>query len=516
LFSEPILLPSAIDHNAPIPTTIPNASETTTLPFPIRQITREQQRILWHQRLGHIHPRQISNAHKNADGIPVIANATELDKCPICARAKLHRAARGTSNSRRATNCFQGISIDFGFIVQTSNADSTRIKRLQGLHGETCYCLLVDHFSGMLFGQCFQSKEPPIQFLTQWLAKHGLDNTTPDRYVRFDLGGELGRCREVVNLFSDAGYTVEATAPDSSHQNGPGERPHHTIADAIRTMLAGAALPNKFWPYAFHHFLRIYNVTVHGDKTTSPFEICSGRKPDLSLLRVFGCRVYALPTRPHHPHKLIDDSRIGIFLGYAQTMKNIIYYDTDSETVKTAQHVIFDESMNDVARKPPNARLLNMTLDHLDDLDFVDLRDNFPDLDIAFSPFTKLVTIIFQPDFDDFDNPLGFEYQQCPRLLRPYISAVIRPPTPRQSLRTFRTKYTGAFITAIDDSPVYCTTKIDAALQHLKSLREFPTQINITLAPERLRDLKQRAQPPLHLRRIDLRTYIAYSHPSHQ
>jgi hypothetical protein len=94
----------------------------------------------------------------------------------------------------------------------------------------------------------------------------------------------------------NAGYIVEATAPDSSHQNGPGERPHRTIADAIRTMLAGAALPNKFWPYAFHHFLRIYNVTVHGNKQASPFELCSGRKPDLSLLRVFGCRVYALPT----------------------------------------------------------------------------------------------------------------------------------------------------------------------------------------------------------------------------
>jgi hypothetical protein len=209
----------------------------------------------------------------------------------------LHKAARGNSNSRRATTCFQGISIDFGFIVQAS-ADSNRLKRLQGIHGETCYCLIVDHFSGMLFGQCFQSKAPPILFLTQWLSTYGLTNGTPDRYVRFDLGGELGRCREVTELFANAGYIVEATAPDSSHQNGPGERPHRTIANAICTMLAGAALPNKFWPYAFHHFLQIYNVTVHGDKKALPFELCSGRKPDLSLLRVFGCRVYALPTRP--------------------------------------------------------------------------------------------------------------------------------------------------------------------------------------------------------------------------
>jgi hypothetical protein len=111
-----------------------------------------------------------------------------------------------------------------------------------------------------------------------------LTNETPDRYVRFDLGGELGRCAEVVQIFENAGYLVEPTAPDSSHQNGPGERPHRTIADAIRTMLAGAALPPKFWPYAFHHFLRLYNITVHGDKQASPFELCSGCKPDFSSL----------------------------------------------------------------------------------------------------------------------------------------------------------------------------------------------------------------------------------------
>jgi hypothetical protein len=109
----------------------------------------------------------------------------------------------------------------------------------------------------MLFGQCFRSKAPPIDFLTQWLNTYGLSNAIPDHYVRFDLSGELGRCEEVIRLLETAGYIVEPTALDSSHQNGPGERPHQTIADGIRTMLAGAALPPKFWPYAFHHFLRL-------------------------------------------------------------------------------------------------------------------------------------------------------------------------------------------------------------------------------------------------------------------
>jgi hypothetical protein len=269
-------------------------------------------------------------------------------------------------------------------------------------------------------------------------------------------------------------------------------------------MLAGAALPNKFWPYAFHHFLRIYNVTVHGDKKASPFELCSGRKPDFSLLRVFGCRVYALPTRPRRPDKLVSDSRTGIFLGFAKTLKNIIYFDIETETIKTAQHVIFDESMQDTDQPPPNARLLAMSLDHLNDIDFIDLDNNFPDIDITLSPFTKLDNIVFETDFDNLEHPLGFDYQQCPRLHRPYISTLHQPPTPRLSLRVFRNKYTGAFLTAIDDTPVFCVEDIDAIIRRLKSLREPPPSITITLAPERLRDINRAAPPPLHLRHIDL------------
>jgi hypothetical protein len=40
-------------------------------------------------------------------------------------------------------------------------------------------------------------------------------------------------------------------------------------------------------------------------------------------------------------------------------MKKIIYYDIESETVMEAQHVWFDEGMNDLLEKPPNALTVN-------------------------------------------------------------------------------------------------------------------------------------------------------------
>ena len=87
--------------------------------------------------------------------------------------------------------------------------------------------------SGTLYEATFQDKSPPIDFLNQWLAAHGLPHDIPDKYVHLDLGGEMGKSPEVVNLFRQAGYHVETTASNSSHQNGPGECPHCTIGEGI-------------------------------------------------------------------------------------------------------------------------------------------------------------------------------------------------------------------------------------------------------------------------------------------
>ncbi len=241
-------------------------------------------------------------------------------------------------------------------MVQCSS-NSEPVCQLTGLHGETCYCLITDHYSGMLHGAVFRSKAPPIEFLNTWLAQYGLSNSVADKYVCFDLGGELGHCTEVIALFQHAGYAVEPTAPDSSHQNGPGECPHHSIAEGLQVMLGGAALEPKFWPYAFEHYLCLNNVTVHHSQQASPYTLCTGKKPNLSLLRTFGCHVYALPPC-HHSAKLTTDTRTGIFLGYTNTIKNVHYFDIATGQIKTAQHVSFDEVMHDLLDKPPNACLL--------------------------------------------------------------------------------------------------------------------------------------------------------------
>jgi hypothetical protein len=357
-----------------------------------------------------------------------------------------------------------------------------------------------------LYGECFQSKAPPLDFLNRWLAQHGLPGDVADKYVRFDQGGELGRCTAVVDLFSNAGYKVETTAPDSSHQNGPGERPHQTIADAMRTMLAGANLPMKFWPYAFHHFLRISNTTVHGDKDATPFELCSGSRPDLSLLRVFGCRIYALPARPRRPDKLISDARVGIFLGYAKSMKNVLYFDNRTETVKMAQHVAFDEAMNDLSNKPPNAQLLG-SVDHPDP-DTLNLDSAVENFNISTLPFADLTTVRVSLDLNA-PSPMGFDFCDCSQLHRAFVHRVTRAAT-SFSLAKFRKRFIGSYIVSVNGVPTFSSASISTVLDELRNSPSAPATIDVVLAPERKANLNfSGSGSPLHLRLHDLRRICA-------
>ena len=138
------------------------------------------------------------------------------------------------------------------------------------------------------------TKSPPLDFFKEWLATHG--SSVPNQHVCFDGGGELGNCAAVHDLFCQAGCNVEVTAPNLSSEIGQAERPHRTIADGVRTLLFSAGLEPKHWPYALRHFVLISNCLPHGNRPASALELCTGRCPNLSLLRVFGCRIYALPT----------------------------------------------------------------------------------------------------------------------------------------------------------------------------------------------------------------------------
>ena len=111
-------------------------------------------------------------------------------------------------------------------LLQKSFSDSSQVPCLKGFSDKMCYCFIVDHATGVLHCEWFQSKAPPIKYTNNWIAIHVPDSSVKDKYICMDKGGEMRKCAEIGLLLKEAGYSAKFTAPCHSHQNGLGKRPH--------------------------------------------------------------------------------------------------------------------------------------------------------------------------------------------------------------------------------------------------------------------------------------------------
>ncbi len=462
---------------------------------PICAIKQATERLLWHQRLGHPSDYYLTNAHKHIKGVPKFSHMVPiLENCPTCLRAKLAKQPAGPHTTRTATAPFQGLSIDFSFSgTRSKNPDHD--DDFLGLNGESCWILISDHFTRYLVGDTRVNKGSPLNWLRHFLEKHSPD--CADKYVVLDQGGELYHNPAVIKLFRHFKYEIRPTGADASNQNGPVERAHRTIADAVRSFLYGANLPVRFWPYAFHHYIRIKNSMPSRDQEESPLKMAFGKTDDFTHFRTFGCRVYVRPPG-QRPGKFRTNPRKGIFLGFLpHTTQNILWYDEETHRVKIAKHVRFDEGMNDLphAEIPPNVIHLQRTQDG-EPFPAEKFDATLPDLDFSPSPFKHLRSYNVEIRCDH--PTYGLSLATDTLLQRVYVHNLI-PQTSASHLHSSHkascNKIRGAYITSINDVPVFT---LDDARMQFAILRErqvfsFP----ITFATEKRLTARQ-YQAALH------------------
>jgi Reverse transcriptase (RNA-dependent DNA polymerase) len=518
---------------APIPADDVSPRPADTESLPRRRILR----TLFHQRLGHLHLRRLSALHKSADGVPSgLPDHDPCANCPVCLSGKMHRRAMEQSEEHSVTQLYEGLSMDLGFVVQRPDAqkrtdgddgrhDSSgnisvakanqplstaaftklspmdKYKYQLGINGEMGYLLIRDHLSGAVYGTTIHSKSPPLDFVRRFLQTHHC--ASPHRFVRLDHGGDLGGSKRLQRLLEDFGYAVQLTAPDSPHQNGLVERINQDVGSFLRTALSGSGLAPKFWPYAFYMFLRVYNVLPHSREgfpeedgvLRSPFEIVMGRRPDLSRFRTFGCRVWVRPPGGR-TKKLIDNTRRGRFLGYKSTTKNCLYLDEQSNEIKEAFHIQFNETFNDMVSPPPNAVALRAIANGQDIPPVDAVRGLTPDeIDTFREPSLNPTTISIASSavpslkFLEIDHDVERD--------RPYVRG-IKGGKEANRARAFWKKLLGSFVLHVDGLPC----RDAAALRELLSdLAANPpgTPVTITLDPEPYVYNKDKHGPALHL-----------------
>ena len=462
--------------------------------IPINAIKARTAKLLWHQRLGHPCDEYLYNAHKFIDGVPKFSRQSSvIDQCPTCIQSKQTKEAPGKHTTRTATQPYQGLSIDFSFSgIKSRNSD--RRQDYEGINGETAWILVSDHFTGMKHGDTRISKAAPLHWLEHFFSQY--NPKCRHKYVYLDQGGELFNNPDIKNLFQKYGYDILPTGADSSHQNGPVERGHRTLANSMRALLSGANLPIKFWPYAFYHALRLSNAFPERGHTESPLMKATAKREDLSNFRTFGCRVWVRPPG-RRSAKLINNSRKGIFLGFVPyTTRNILWYDIDTTRVKIASHARFDEGMNDLPFDdlPPNVLHLQRTDDGIP-LPAEHQEVDSSTFDFNITPFANLLHHQLIVDPKSTDQSFGLVFRDDDILRRAYITD-IKPNSPASrlysSLKATKRKLIGAYIVSINHDRVFTAADTEASLQllHNQGVESIP----ITLAAESKLSAKQLRQ----------------------
>ncbi len=120
---------------------------------------------------------------------------------------------------------------------------------------------------------------------------------------------------------------------------------NRTLKDLIRAKLAHRNVPDEFSAEALCTAAYIRNrVTSRSlPRKKTPFHLWFGKVPDVSHLRVFGCRCWYKINKPHL-RALNNRACEAMLLGYATNHKAYKLWDLSKSEVTVSRDVVFDEN----------------------------------------------------------------------------------------------------------------------------------------------------------------------------
>ena len=165
----------------------------------------------------------------------------------------------------------------------------------------------------------------------------------PIKSINNDRGGEY----EVFDKFCKGeGIRNIYTMPYKPQQNGIAERSNRTLMEMSRSMMAHSQLSQIFWGEDLttaNYLLKKVN-TKSKDLTSYKYQI--GHKPDLSNLRVWGCKAHVLIPKPLRD-KLKRKTWECKFIGYVQKGSGYRFYNKGKGLIES-RDAIFLESTNPI------------------------------------------------------------------------------------------------------------------------------------------------------------------------
>ena len=296
----------------------------------VNAVTNQSNIEMWHQRFGHLNVTSLqklanSGMIKGLSGDDV---SGEMDLCESCIQGKIHRSPFPTTGTERAEAPLDLVHSD---VCGKINAKS--------LSGGEYFLTFVDDKTRFVWIFILKQKSQVFQCFQQWKAMVEKSTGRRVKCLRTDNGGEYTSL-EFQSYLKKEGIVHELTVPRTPQQNGVAERLNRTLMEAVRSMLVGAKLPQKFWAEALATAVYLRNRSpTKSISDSTPYE---SRKATANHLKVFGCVAYAHISKEER-RKLDPKAKKCILLGYGTTVKGYRLYCPQEGRVFYSRDVIFDE-----------------------------------------------------------------------------------------------------------------------------------------------------------------------------
>jgi len=280
----------------------------------------------WHQILGHCNYDDVSKLQDVVEGMK-IKGKSKIDKsklnCEVCTQGKFVQV-RNREPDTRAKSALELVHTDLAGPIDPVAKDGFK------------YALaFTDDYSGSVFVYFLKAKSDTVKATEKFLADTAPYGTI--KCVRSDNGTEF-MAKEFQSLLSKNCIRHETSAPYSPHQNGTAERNWRTLFEMARCLLLESNLPKMLWTYAVMTAAVIRNRCYNGRIRQTPYYALTGRKPDLSKMRVFGSACYAYKQ---DKKKLDARCEKGIFVGYDKNSPAYLVYYPDTGKVLKHRLVTF-------------------------------------------------------------------------------------------------------------------------------------------------------------------------------
>ena len=310
--------------------------------------TKSRSSLEWHKVLAHASHDTVMHLEESTSGIKIdnkeSAQVPRTNECETCALTKSQRiVSRSPDVSEDSDKPFYRITFDLLHHDPALNGDqwTTHIA-----------CRSTDF--NLVFTHSNKSDAPKI--ILDAIAL--IETRYNGKVVFFRSDGERTLGTDFLNQLKAKGITIEPSAPDTPDQNGHSERKGGVIAMKARALRIEAGLPPKLWNEAIRAAGYIANRTPmkkHGWKT--PYELVTGKQPNLKHLRLFGCKAYAHIKHIPRKQKLAERAHIGFLVGYDSTNIFRIWIPLKRKIIRT-RDILFDENSSYDPSEPDLLQLI--------------------------------------------------------------------------------------------------------------------------------------------------------------